>query len=63
MNGLSTFNLRPVSMAIRASFVSSFEKQPKEVFYKQRCSLKFRKFHKKTPMWESLFHKVVGLRP
>ena len=35
-----------------------FQKKPREVFCKKRCSSKFRKFHKKTPMLESLFNKM-----
>ena len=31
------------------------QKQPPEVFCKKRCSEKFRKIHKKTPVPESLF--------
>ena len=27
-----------------------------------RCSLKFGKFHRKTPVLESLFHQVAGLQ-
>ena len=38
-------------------------KQPAEVFCKKRCSQKFRKIHSKTPVPESLFDKVTGLRP
>ena len=30
---------------------------------KKRCSLKFRKFHRKTPVPESFFDKVTALRP
>ena len=37
------------------------QKQPPEVFCKKRCSLKFRKFHRKTLKF--LFSKVAGLRP
>ena len=33
----------------------SRQKQPPEVFCKKRCSLKFRKIHRKTPVPESLF--------
>ena len=39
------------------------QKQPPEVFCKKRCSQKFHKIHKKTPVPESLFNKVAGLRP
>ena len=39
------------------------QKQPPEVFCKKRCSWKFRKIHRKTPVPESLFNKVAGLRP
>ena len=35
------------------------QKQPPEVFYKKRCSLKFRKIHRKTPVPESLFKKEI----
>ena len=31
------------------------QKQPPEVFYEKRCSWKFRKIHRKTPVPESLF--------
>ena len=34
-----------------------------EVFCKKRCSKIFRKFHRKTPVLESLFDKVAGLAP
>ena len=36
------------------------EKQPPKVFYKKSCSEKFRKIHRKTPLLESLFNKVVA---
>ena len=39
------------------------QKQPPEVFCKKRCSKKFRKIHRKTPVSGSLFNKVEGLRP
>ena len=39
------------------------QKQPPEVFCKKRCSKKFHKIHKKTPVPESLFNKVAGLKP
>ena len=32
-----------------------------EVFCKKSCSQRFRKFHRKTPMLESLFNRVAGL--
>ena len=37
------------------------QKQPLEVFCKKRYSLKFRKFHRKTPVMESLYNKVGNL--
>ena len=40
-----------------------FNKQPPELFCKKRCSQKCRKIHRKTPLPESLFNKVGGLRP
>ena len=39
-----------------------FQKQPPEVSYKERCSWKFCKILKKTPVPEPLFNKVAGLR-
>ena len=38
------------------------QKQPPEVFCKIRYSLKVCKFHRKTPMLDSLFDKVAGLQ-
>ena len=38
------------------------QKRPPSVFYKKRCSLKFHKFHRKTPVLESLFNGVPGLK-
>ena len=38
------------------------QKQPPEVLCKRRCSYKFRKIPRKTPVPESLFKKVAGLR-
>ena len=37
------------------------QKQSPEVFCKKKCSLKVRKFHRKTSVLESLFNKVAGL--
>ena len=37
----------------------AIRKQPPEVFYKKRCSEKFRKIYRKTPVPGSLFNKVV----
>ena len=39
------------------------QKQPPEVFYEKSCSRKSHKVHRKIPVPESLFNKVVGLRP
>ena len=39
----------------------SLQKQPPEVFCK-KVSLEIRKFHKKTPVLESLFNKVLDLQ-
>ena len=36
------------------------QKQPTEVFCKKRCSKKFRKIHRKTPVPVSFFNKVAG---
>ena len=43
------------------SYYSNVQKQSLEVFYKKRCSQKFRKFHGKTSVLESLFNKAAGL--
>ena len=37
------------------------QKQPPEVFCRKKCSEKFCKFHRKTPVLESLFNKVASL--
>ena len=37
-------------------------KQPPDVFRKNKCSLKFRKIHRKTLVLESPFNKVAGLK-
>ena len=39
------------------------KKQPLKMFYKRRCSLRFHKVHRKTPVPDSLFNKVEGPRP
>ena len=41
----------------------NLKKQPPEVLCKDRFSYKFCKLHRKTPVPESLFNKVVGVRP
>ena len=38
------------------------QKQPLEAFCKKRCFKNFRKFHRKTPVLESLFNNVAGLQ-
>ena len=38
------------------------QKQPLELFCKKRCSQKFCKFHRETPLWKSLFNRVPGLQ-
>ena len=42
-------------LALKLVLGQNFQKQPSDVFYKKRCSLKFRKLHRKTPVPESLF--------
>ena len=39
-----------------------FKKQPPEVLCKESCSLELRKFHRKTPVLESLFNRITGLK-
>ena len=38
------------------------QKQPPVVFYKKRCSYKYRKFYRKTTVLEPLFNNVADLR-
>ena len=38
------------------------QKQPPKMFCKKRCSQKYRKFHRKTPVLESLFNNIAGLQ-
>ena len=38
------------------------QKQPSELLCKKRCSWKFCKFHRKTPVSKSLFNRVAGLK-
>ena len=42
--------------------VAYLKKQPPEVYCRKRSSYKFRKFHRKTPVLESFFNQVAGLR-
>ena len=39
------------------------QKQSPEAFCKKMCSWKFHKIHRKTPVPETFFNKVAGLRP
>ena len=39
------------------------QKQPPEAFCKKMCSWKFHKIHRKTPVPETFYNKVAGLRP
>ena len=39
------------------------QKQPPGAFCKKMCSWKFHKIHRKTPVPETFFNKVAGLRP
>ena len=39
------------------------QKQPPEAFCKKMCSWKFDKIHRKTPVPETFFNEVAGLRP
>ena len=45
---------------LKANFNTN-QKQPPEVFYKSRCSLKFVNIYRKTPVLESLFNNFAGL--
>ena len=47
----------------KTDYVSDFQKQLPKVFYNKRCSLKFWKIHRKTPVPESFFIEVAGLKP
>ena len=44
---------------LRTVFVAYMEAAT-GLFYKRRCSQKFYKFHRKTPVLESLFNKAEG---
>ena len=48
-------------ICITLGFNNMGQKQPPEVFYKKRCSYKFRKIHNK--LHAPFFNKVAGLRP
>ena len=43
-------------------YIYEIQKQQPEAFCKKRFSKIFRKFHRKTPVLESLFNKVAGLQ-
>ena len=47
-------------MNIIPFFINSFQ-QLSEVSWKKRSYTKFWKFHRKTPVLESLYNKVAGL--
>ena len=49
-------------MILRDNGIRKEQKQPLKVFCKKSFIRNFRKFHKKTPMLESLFDKVAGLQ-
>ena len=49
-------------MELAAAYVTYRSIRP-EVFYKKKCSEKIRKIHRKTPVLESLFNKIVDVRP
>ena len=44
------------------SILLKLKKQPFVDVLQNRCSQKFRKFHRKTPVLESLFNKAAGLK-
>ena len=41
------------------NFIKKIKKQPSKVFYKNSCSQNFCNIHRKTPVQESLFVKVI----
>ena len=49
-------------MILRDNGIRKEQKEPLKVFCKKSFIRNFRKFHKKTPMLESLFDKVAGLQ-
>ena len=51
---------KPNSETIPEFLSQAYEKQPLQVLCKNRCSGKFRKFHKKILVSESLFNKVTS---
>ena len=58
----SEVSKKPQCIEIRLHSVLQ-KKQSQEVDYKKGVLKKFRKIHGKTPVLESLYNKVAGLRP
>ena len=54
-------SLRPDPATCSNQSVMKFQMQSPELFYKKRCSSKFRKIYRKTPVPEFLFNKDTNL--
>ena len=46
--------------AFNLTVIGRRQKQPPEVYYRNKCSYNFRKIHWKRPVPESFFNKVAG---
>ena len=47
------------TQSLNIVFIFKMQKQPSEVFYKKRCSQKFRKIYRKTPVSESVSESTL----
>ena len=62
MHGINYFHFFAGKVWQMVTITISSQKQPPEVFCKKRCSYKFRKIHRKTPVPECLFKESCKLR-
>ena len=58
LNSLKPFEFKPET---NIGYINSSQKKPSEVLSNKKCSYKFCKIHRKTPLPESLF--FAGLSP
>ena len=59
----SHFTIKDKFLPVKKKQKTKQQKKRKEKKNKKMYSYKFRKIHRKTPVPESLFNKVAGLRP
>ena len=55
-------HLRKAAFVAMLSYIGTSQKQSFTNILQNRCSLKFGKFHRKTPVLDPLFNKVAGLK-